>query len=290
MRVWNVRLVGSSLVCAVAVACGGSGDPGSGDPGSGDPGSPPDSMPPLAGGRDPNPTLRFTQVGRSVGIDRHHEPASAGTFSASETVAYGAWLADFDGDGRLDYYAVNHAQNPHLSGLFVNNGAGGFGANLFTVALQPSSVHPPSMDQSNEMKYVGDLTGDGRVDLYFTGWSGLGVMCVNQGPVSGVDWSGPGYTCYGTTDALDVADVNGDGRPDVLGLDLSSFDTYTTYYSHTGNYVWRLNNGDPNINQWTAIPSQRFLELHATHSFSPSPPFVDLSGSRGSGSAVRMTR
>ncbi|HEU4729649.1 MAG TPA: CRTAC1 family protein [Kofleriaceae bacterium] len=235
-------------------------------------------MPPLAGGRDPSPTIAFTQVGRSAGIDRSNEPPSAGTFTAADTLAYGAWLADLDGDGRLDYYAVNHAQLPHLSGLFINSGSR-FGKNLFTVSLQPSPVNGPAMDLSNEMKYVGDLTGDGRVDLYFTGWSGVGVMCVNQGVVSGADWSGPGYMCYGTTDALDVADVNGDGRPDVLGLkDLSSFDTYATYYSHTAEYVWRLNNGDPDINHWEAIPTSRFLELHAAHAFSPSPPFVDLNG------------
>ncbi|HET7505473.1 MAG TPA: CRTAC1 family protein [Kofleriaceae bacterium] len=261
------------LVFGVCIACGGSG---SGDPGG--PGGPADGTPPLAGGRDPNPKLTFTQVGRSVGIDRSREPASAGSFAADGTLAYGAWLADLDGDGRLDYYAVNHAQLPHLSGLFVNTGKGGFGENLFSVALQPSPDDFPHMDLSNEMKYVGDLTGDGLVDFYFTGWSGFGVMCVNQGVVSGADWSGPGYTCYGTTDALDVADVNGDGRPDVLGLDLSSFDTYTTYYSHTGKYVWRLNTGDPDINHWTEVPAERFHELHPAHAFSASPPFVDLDG------------
>ena len=225
---------------------------------------------------DPNPTLTFAQVARSVGIDRSNEPASAGPFSSSGTLAYGAWLADLDGDGLLDYYGVNHGQWPHLSGLFVNNGAGGFGKNLFTVSLQPSQTSFPDMGISNEMSFVGDLTGDGRVDLFFKGWSGSGVMCANQGVVQGSDWVGPSYTCFGTTDALAFADVNGDGQIDILAVSPSGFDTYAAYYAHTGPYVWRLNNGNPNPGTWAT--TQSFLGLRVTDPSSPAPPFVDLDG------------
>src|SRR5689334_15418437 len=107
---------------------------------------------------DPAPSITFTQVALSVGINRNTEPPSAGTFTSTGTQAYGSWLADLDGDGRLDYYAVNHGQTPHLAGLFINSGTG-FGRNLFTVSLQPSPVNPPNMGFSNEMSFVGDLTG-----------------------------------------------------------------------------------------------------------------------------------
>ena len=227
-------------------------------------------------GADPNPVLTFTSVGKTVGIDRSREPASAGPFTSDGTLAYGAWLADLDGDGRLDYYGVNHAQWPHLSGLFINNGTGAFGQNLFTVSLQPSQVSWPNMGTSNEMSFVGDLTGDGRVDLFFKGWSGQGVMCANQGPVQRPDWSGPEYLCFGTTDAMAFADVNGDGRMDILALSPSGFDAYTAYYSHTGTYLWRLNNGTPNLQSWPT--TQNFLSLRVTDPGSPSPPFVDLNG------------
>jgi len=128
----------------------------------------------IGDGADPNPVITFTQVASSVGINRSNEPPSAGPFSSSGTLAYGGWLADLDGDGRLDYYGVNHGQSPHLSGLFINNGAGGFGRNLFTVALQRSQASWPNLELSNEMTFVGDLTGDGRVDFFFRGCGGLG--------------------------------------------------------------------------------------------------------------------
>jgi chitodextrinase len=223
---------------------------------------------------DPNPNVTFTQVGRTVGLDRSNEPSSAGAFNGSGTIAYGGWLADLDGDGRLDFYAVNHGQSPHLSGLFLNSGTGGFGENLFTVSLQGSTANAPNFGNSNEMRFIGDLTGDGRVDLFFIGWTGLGVMCVNQGTAVHSDWSGPSYLCYGSSDAIAFSDVNGDGKIDVLGFDLTNFDSYTSYYSQTAPFLWRLNNGDPNIANWPTTTN--FLSLRVTDPSAEVAPFCDL--------------
>ena len=230
----------------------------------------------VSGDTDPNPVITFTQVATLVGINRSNEPASAGSFSASGTLAYGGWLVDLDGDGRLDYFGVNHGQWPHLSGLFINNGAGGFGKNLFTVSVGPAPDIWASMGISNEVSFVGDLTGDGRVDFFFKGWSGLGVMCANQGVVHGSDWVGPGYLCFETTDALAFADVNGDGKIDVLAVGPSNFDVYATYYAHTGTYLWRLNDGTPDIRSWPT--TQSFTDLRVTDPSSQAAPFVDLDG------------
>jgi VCBS repeat protein len=224
-----------------------------------------------AGAIDPNPSIAFTQIGLKAGINRSNEPPSAGPFDPTNTLAYGTWLADLDGDGRLDYYAVNHSQTRHLSGLFLNNGAGGFGRNLFTVSFEGSFdstlVDAPNLGNSNEMRFVGDLTGDGKVDLFFLGWYGLGTHCVNQGVASHGDWSGPTFVCYGTGDGLAFADVNGDGKIDVLSMpivDSSTFDVYATYYSQTVPHFWRLNNGDPDINHWPTVMDTDFLSLRIT--------------------------
>src|SRR5262249_25170855 len=154
--------------------------------------------------------------------------------------------------------------------------AGHFGKNLFTVGFQASTAPNsyPNMDLSNELRFLGDLTGDGRVDMFFTCWSGQGVMCANRGAVTGADWSGPGYTCYGTTDALAYADVNGDGKIDVLALDLSGGTddiTYKAYYAQVGPYLWRLNNGDPNITTWQT--TSNFINLRVTDPHAAAAPF-----------------
>jgi hypothetical protein len=129
------------------------------DPGGGLEATQPSAV--IGGGADPDPTLTFTQVAKPVGIDRSNEPPSAGAFTSSDTLAYGGWLADLDGDGRLDYFGVNHGQWPHLSGLFVNNGAGGFGKNLFTVSFQlsdDSSGSPTSCGSSATSPVMGGWT------------------------------------------------------------------------------------------------------------------------------------
>src|SRR5215475_11264088 len=259
MRVKTVVVLGLALPCA----CGAGEDVSD------------VSQAAIGSAADPNPHITFTQVAKTVGIDRTREPASAGRFDGTNTLAYGSWLADLDGDGRLDYYAVNHGQTPHLSWLFLNNGAGGFGQNLFTVGFQSSTANPPNLGNSNEMRFVGDLNGDGRVDFFFLGWSGFGTLCVNQGVAQHADWTGPSFTCYGTADGLAFADVNGDGKIDVLSLDISNFDTYTAYYSQTAPYLWRLNNGDPNINHWPTTTNFTALRITDPNA-AAAAPFLDL--------------
>jgi hypothetical protein len=275
----GIAMIATAL--RVMGAIGLAGTLGCGATESGPDGMPPGTMdlpPSPPPPPDRSPRIGFEQVGKTVGIVRSNEPASAANIpqpGGAPPIVYGSWLADLDGDGRLDYYAVSHSQVPHMSGLFINNGNGGFGKNLFTVSAQPAADAFPNLDITNEMRFVGDITGDGKVDLYFQSWSGRGALCVNQGIVPGPDWTGPGYVCYGTSDALAFADVNGDGKIDVLALDDDfAFDVYEAYYSQTARYKWRLNDGTPNLNNWPT--SSDFLSLRVTDPHQVAAPFVDL--------------
>src|SRR5262249_20955574 len=149
----------------------------------------------------------------------------------------------------------------HLSGLFVNNGAGGFGQNLFTVGFQSSTANPPNLGNSNEMRFVGDLNGDGLVDFFFLGSSAVGTMCINHGVAQHADWSGPRFLFYGTNYGVAFDEVIGDCNIDVQNLDITNVDAYTAYSTQTASFLWRLNNGDPNINHWPTTTNFTALRI-----------------------------
>lgn len=199
---------------------------------------------------DPSPTIAFSQVAMAVGLTRSNEPVAAAAYPAGgSTLAYGTYLADFNGDGKLDAYAVNHGQTPHRSGLWLGDGAA-FGKNLYTVAVSPGQPNWVDLSITNEIRKVADFNGDGRPDIYLISWGGLGALCSTQPQTTQDGWTGPRMICYGAWESRTFADVNGDGKLDVETLDVSGGYDYYRAYCRNQATVWRLNNGNANPNTW----------------------------------------
>lgn len=114
-----------------------------------------------------------------------------------------AEMADVDASGRNDLVRVGEILDVHADGAQVS-----------------TSQRSLGFGGVSSMKF-GDYNGDGKPDLFFTGYSGFVRVCVGTGtgsfeaPIAVT----PG-TLFGITPKWDVADVNGDGRSEVLFPDV----------------------------------------------------------------------
>ena len=137
--------------------------------------------------------------------------------NATLTVGVGPYdviAADVNGDGKVDLITANFGSTyPKGNTLTVltNNGSGGFGSNAtLTVGTNPSCVT------------VVDINGDGKLDL----------ICVNDGAATLTVLTNNGSGGFGFNATLlgqpfpnspiwvIAADVNGDGKPDLVSVNL----------------------------------------------------------------------
>jgi hypothetical protein len=133
---------------------------------------------------------------------------------------YAAVLGDVDGDGRLDL--ATGGQDGQTV-IYINDGSG----NPFDTTAR--SFCPGSGD--TYALAMGDVNGDGDLDIIVGNFAGLNVVCLNTGgghfDAAGI--IGPGDDM---TTALTMGDVDGDGD-----LDLA-------VGNYTGQNVIYLNDGD----------------------------------------------
>jgi VCBS repeat protein len=147
-----------------------------------------------------------------------------GTFrvGASFVTGLGPWsmaVADFNGDGRSDLVVANYGHTPDYFGtisVLLGNGDGTFsGQLLYDTGANPNSVAVSDLDGDGHPDIVTSNFGDdpqfdsNTVSLFLGNGDGtfrsMGELSVGENPVS-----------------VSIADLNGDGHPDLVSPSLTS--------------------------------------------------------------------
>jgi hypothetical protein len=140
-------------------------------------------------------------------------------------------VADVNGDGKLDLLTAN---SPGTAGVLLGTGTGSFGA---------ATTFDTGANSSHQSIAVADVNGDGKLDLLTANY-GASTVGVLLGTGTG---SFGAVTAFGTgggtrPSSIAVADVNGDGKPDLLT---------TNFYSEA---VAVLLNTTPKVVMSTTMP------------------------------------
>ena len=120
-------------------------------------------------------------------------------------------IGDVNGDGRADVVVGNF--NSSSIGVLLQNSSG---------TLDPMLVYPTS---NSYVVKIGDFNGDGRMDIVGINWGsrGDGVDVYLQTDTGTLATPVIYHVQHGGWDDLDVGDVNGDGRTDIVVMSGQSF-------------------------------------------------------------------
>ena len=183
----------------------------------------------------------------SVGVllgkgDGTFQPAVA--YGSGGDYAFSVAVADVNGDGKLDVLVANAYANPCCPagplGVLLGNGDGTFQPVMLGPALGPGQLE------------LSDVNGDGKLDIVTAGTSSdFAMVLLGNG-----DGTFQAPVFYGTgghgAEGIAVADVNGDGRPDVMVTNLCFNSNPNCTHGSVGVL---LNNAGPHSPTTTSLVS-----------------------------------
>lgn len=167
----------------------------------------------------------FTESAKAYGLD------AAGTFSSQ------AYFLDYDLDGDLDLFLLNHAnmfyaaflntrrlrnlRHPYFGNKLFRNDSGGDGKPVFTEVSQETGIHGSGLNFGLSAS-ISDLNMDGYPDIYVTNDYEEQDFCyINNGDGTFREVSRKLFghlSKYGM--GSDVVDINNDGLQDIIVLDM----------------------------------------------------------------------
>jgi len=143
------------------------------------------------------------------------QPISTVSLNDGQFLAYAIAAGDFNGDGHLDVavWGVNNQSGEGELQILLGNGAGGFAA--------PTAYFTPALSNADDFPVnglsVADVNHDGKLDIIGLASFAQGVF-VFLGNGDGTFQSPINHSVgtIGQAEGLAVADLNADGRPDLV--------------------------------------------------------------------------
>jgi len=124
------------------------------------------------------------------------------------------YVADFNGDGKLDLAALTPYNSVNIPCVYIYLGNGD---GTFQTGVQYSTLDPNHSNESNAYGMaVGDLTGDGKPDIAVTQSNGMVVLLNNGNGTFGTATYYDNALSHTSEIGIAIGDVNGDKKNDIL--------------------------------------------------------------------------